>query len=52
MCEYYEVLQVRDYVVAPVLSHWCRGAAVLLHQDPHDLEVGYIVFIVNACARA
>jgi hypothetical protein len=25
VCEYNEVLHVRHYVVAPVLSHWCRG---------------------------
>jgi hypothetical protein len=24
----------------------------LLHQDLHDLEVGYISFIINACAGA
>jgi hypothetical protein len=43
---------VRDYFVAPVLSHWRRGAMALLRQDLHDLEVGYVVFIVNACAGA
>jgi hypothetical protein len=30
----------------------CGGAMVLLHQDLHDLEVVYIVFIVNASAGA
>jgi hypothetical protein len=33
----------------------CRTGVVavaLLRQDLHDLEVGYIVFIVNACAGA
>jgi hypothetical protein len=52
VCKYYEVLHVRYYVGAPVLSHWHRGAVALLRQDRHDLEVGYVVFIVNACAGA
>jgi hypothetical protein len=29
-----------------------RGVVALLRQDLHDLEVGYVVFIVNACAGA
>jgi hypothetical protein len=41
---------VRHYVVAPVLLHWCRGAVALLRQDLHDLEVDYVVFIVNTYA--
>jgi hypothetical protein len=28
------------------------GAVALLCRDLHDLEVGYVVFIVNACAGA
>jgi hypothetical protein len=52
MCEYYEVLHMRHYVGAPVLSHWHHGAVALLRQDLHDLEVSYIIFIVNACAGA
>jgi hypothetical protein len=46
------VLHVRHYVGALVLSHWCHGAVALLRQDLHDLEFGYVVFIVNACAGA
>jgi hypothetical protein len=38
MCEYSEVLPF----VAPEL----------LHQDLDDLEVGYVSFIINACAGA
>jgi hypothetical protein len=34
------------------MKPWHRGAVVLLRQDLHDLEVGYIVFIVNACVGA
>jgi hypothetical protein len=52
VCEYYEVLHVQHYVGAPVLSHWRHGAVALLRQYPHELEVGYFVFIVNACAGA
>jgi hypothetical protein len=52
VCEYYEVLHVWYYVGAPVLLHWQHGTVALLRQDLHDLEVGYIVFIVNACAGA
>jgi hypothetical protein len=48
--EYNEVLHVRHYVVAPVLSHWRRDVAVSWRQDLHDLEVVYVVFIVNAYA--
>jgi hypothetical protein len=50
--KYYEVLHVRHYVIAPVLSHWRRGIVGSWHQDLHDLEVGYVVFLVNACAGA
>jgi hypothetical protein len=35
VCEYYEVLHVRHYVIALVLSHW-----------HHGIEI----FIINACA--
>jgi hypothetical protein len=52
VCDYYEVLHVRHYVGASVLSHWHHGVVALLLQDLHDLEVGYVVFIVNACAGA
>jgi hypothetical protein len=52
VCEYYEVLHVRHYVGAPVLLHWRHGVVALLRQDLHDLEVGYVVFIINACAGA
>jgi hypothetical protein len=31
---------------------WRCGVVVLLRQDLHDLEVGYVVFIVNASAGA
>jgi hypothetical protein len=41
---------MRHYVGTPVLSHWRHGAVTLLHQDLHDLEVGYVIFIINACA--
>jgi hypothetical protein len=34
------------------MAPWCHGAVVLLRQDLHDLEVDYVVFIVNACAEA
>jgi hypothetical protein len=32
----------------------CTGVVALVswHRDLHDLEVGYVVFIVNACAGA
>jgi hypothetical protein len=50
VCEYYEVLHMRHYVGTSMLSHWRHGAVTLLHQDLHDLEVGYIIFIINACA--
>jgi hypothetical protein len=33
-----------------IMALWHRGAIALLRQDLHDLEVGYVVFIVNACA--
>jgi hypothetical protein len=38
--------------VVPVLALWRRSTVALLCQDLHDLEVGYIVFIVNAHAGA
>jgi hypothetical protein len=45
--EYYEVLPL------VVLSH-CTGVVALesWRQDLHDLEVGYIGFIINACGGA
>jgi hypothetical protein len=52
MYEYYEVLHVRHYVVAPVLSHWHRGVVTLWRRDLHDLEVGYVVFIINTYVGA
>jgi hypothetical protein len=39
-------------VLARVRVRAARVASKSLLQDLHDLEVGYIVFIVNACARA
>jgi hypothetical protein len=50
--EHYEVLHVRHYVVVLVLSHWHRGAVELWRRDLHDLEVGYVGFIINACVGA
>jgi hypothetical protein len=47
-----EVLDVRHYVVEPMLLYWRRGAVALWRQDLHDLEVCYVVFIINACAGA
>jgi hypothetical protein len=44
------VLHVRYYVVALVLSHWRQGVVALWRRVLHDLEVGYIGFIINACA--
>jgi hypothetical protein len=29
MCEYYEVLHVRHYIVVPILLHWLPGAVAL-----------------------
>jgi hypothetical protein len=52
VCEYYGVLHVRHYVVAPVPSHWRHGAEALWRQVFHDLEVGYVGFTINACAGA
>jgi hypothetical protein len=45
--EYYEVLSL------VALSH-CPGVVALMSwlRDLHDLEVGYVGFIINACARA
>jgi hypothetical protein len=39
----WKVLTLWHQVVAPVLSQ---------HQVLHDLEVGFVGFIINACARA
>jgi hypothetical protein len=50
MCEYYVELHVQDYVIEPVRSHWCHGVVALWRQVIHDLEVGYVGFIINACA--
>jgi hypothetical protein len=50
--KYYEVLHVWHYVITPVLSHWRCGAMALWHRDLHDLEVGYVVFIINARTEA
>jgi hypothetical protein len=50
--KYYEELHERHYVGVPVLSHWHSGAVALWRRDLHDLEVGYFVFITNACAGA
>jgi hypothetical protein len=34
------------------MAPWHHGVVALLRQDLHDLEVGYVVFIINACAGA
>jgi hypothetical protein len=52
MCEYYGVLHVRHYILAPVLWHWCHGSKAPWRRVLHDLEVGYVGFIINACAGA
>jgi hypothetical protein len=39
---YLEVLPLWHRVIVPELSH----------QDPRDPEVGYVGFIINACAGA
>jgi hypothetical protein len=40
----------RDHVRVQVCGGATRVAPELLLQDVHDLEVGYVVFIVNVCA--
>jgi hypothetical protein len=48
--------EVSGVIVVDIPLCVCGGAACavleLLLQDIHDLEVGYVVFIVNACAGA
>jgi hypothetical protein len=34
-------------VEVPLLQHWSRWSKIFI-----DLEVGYIIFIINACAGA
>jgi hypothetical protein len=37
-------------IIVRVQVHAARVVPKSLLQDLHDLEVGYVVFIVNACA--
>jgi hypothetical protein len=41
---------VWHYVATPVLLHWHCGVGALWRRVLHDLEVGYISFIINAYA--
>jgi hypothetical protein len=51
LCECY-VNDLYTTTCSGVLDHHTRVAPESLHQDLHNLEVGYIGFITNACVGA